>query len=86
MEFYELWVWKAFSSNLFKKYIRTFFKIKTESSGWPQWVESEEDRSRYVEKFFREMSIIIDPAKVCNNPALRTISKLLLNTVSPGHV
>lgn len=79
--FHQIWVFKKFSNNLFKKYIRTFFKIKTESSGWPENVKTVEDQAKFVEKFQRELNINIDPHKMEVNESFRYISKLLLNTV-----
>ena len=35
-------------------------KIGTKSSGYPSWVQSEEDKDRYVEKYRRAEGIVLD--------------------------
>ena len=34
---YEVWHWKERSTDLFKKYVSSYLKIKQESSGYPEW-------------------------------------------------
>lgn len=73
---YRAWRYEKWDSNLFKDYIRTFLKIKVETSGWPRECDSEEKKAEfrqlYKDKFDIELGEIVD------NPGLRHIVKLLL--------
>ena len=40
----EIWHFEQQTTNLFKKYIRKFLKIKQEASGFPLWVEQPEGK------------------------------------------
>ena len=44
-------------------------------------MDTDEKRAEFVAKEFREHGIIIDPACIVKNEALRTIAKLLLNSM-----
>ena len=66
-------------SGLFTEYINTFLKIKQEASGWPEWVETEEDKQRYVCDYHAKEGILLDPLKIEKNGALRQLAKLCLN-------
>ena len=66
---------------IFSDYINTFLKIKQECSGWPQGVKSEEEKSKYIEDYFKVEGIKLDPKKIEHNPGLRTVAKLCLNTL-----
>lgn len=44
-------------SGLFTQYQNTFVQIKTESSGWPNWCQSDEDKKRYIVDFYKENNI-----------------------------
>jgi len=35
----------------FAEYIDTFFKLKTEASGYPDWVRTEKDEEWYIDRF-----------------------------------
>jgi hypothetical protein len=37
------------SGGLFAEYVNMFIKLKQESSGYPSWVQSENDKDRYIE-------------------------------------
>ena len=56
-----------------------FLKLKTEASGYPDDVVSEEDRRRYVEEYFRHKGVRLDPGSIEKNPGLRSLAKLCLN-------
>ena len=49
-----------------------FLKLKQESSGYPSWVQSEEDKDRYIEDYRRAIS---------KNAGQRTLAKLKLNSM-----
>ena len=52
-----------------------------EASGWAADLDTEEKRLEFVAKELRERGIEIDPTRVHYNEALRTIAKLLLNSM-----
>ena len=39
------------SEGLFTPYIDTFLNIKQEASGWPDWCQTDEDKTRYVTEY-----------------------------------
>lgn len=63
------------SSDLFKRYVDLFLKIKQEASGY------DGDIDAYVARYFQETGITLDPTQVRKNPGLRFIAKLCLNTL-----
>ena len=85
---YEVYHWdeteqydpKRAEGGLFGGYINLFLKIKQESSGWPDWVRSEEDEIKYIEEYAKREGIILDRNKIVVNKALRSIAKLCLNS------
>ena len=74
------WTWNKSSDNLFKDYVRTFYKIKTEAS-WNDKENSIEERDALIKKYKEVYDIDLDPAKMKLNPGMRYISKLCLNSM-----
>jgi len=68
---------------LFSAFIDTFLKIKQESSGWPSWCTSEEDKTRYVHEYERHEGVQLDPSSIEKNPGKRALAKLMLNRYVP---
>lgn len=66
---------------IFSEYIDTFLKIKQECSGWPEGVESQEEKDKYIDDYLKAEGIKLDPDKIKHNPGLRAVSKLCLNTL-----
>jgi hypothetical protein len=64
----------------FFRYIDTFMKVKQESSGWPDWVQTDDDKDRYIREYEEKEGIKLDPEKVQMNAGLRYIAKLCLNS------
>ena len=52
-----------------------------EASGWAPELDTEEKRMEFVRKELEERGIVIDPNNVEKNEALRTLAKLLLNSM-----
>ena len=69
------------SDQLFAGYINMWLKIKQESSGWPAWVQTEQDRERYIKEYEEKEGIKLDSTKISKNPALRYIAKIFLNSL-----
>ena len=43
----------AISGRLFAEYVEMFLKLKKESSGFPSWVQSVDEKDRYTEDYWR---------------------------------
>ena len=69
------------SKDLFKKYVSCFLKVKQEASGYPDWVESEEDKDKYIDEYEKNQGIRLDKDKIVFNPGLRALAKLCLNNL-----
>lgn len=80
LAFHEVWSWSTFSDTLFKRYIRTFYKVKLAKSGWPPTVRTPDQRRAFFAEIEEKMGITLTEAEMEDNPALRSVSKLLLNT------
>jgi hypothetical protein len=69
------------SGGLFAEYVNMFLKLKQESSGFPSWVQSEDDKDRYIEDYRRSEGIALDKASISKNSGQRTLAKLKLNSM-----
>lgn len=78
-KFYEVYHWKEWSTELFKKYISTNLKVKMESSGIPEGMSAAEKKD-FLEKVYELYGFHIDETKWIENKGLRNLSKLFLNT------
>ena len=81
LEVGELWHWEQRTTELFKGYIKTFLKSKTEASGWP--VDCGDDpakRASFIANFEAREGVQLDENNMAKNEGLRFISKLLLNS------
>jgi len=58
-----------------------FLKLKQESSGYPSWVQSEENKDKYIEDYRRAAGIAPDKASISKNAGQRTLAKLKLNSI-----
>jgi len=65
----------------FVQYIDTFLKMKTEASGYPDWVRTSEDQDRYVDNFYASEGILLDKEAIRPNAAKRGLAKLCLNSM-----
>jgi len=78
---YKVYHFENKSNNLFKPYVSKFLKIKQEASGFPDWVETEEDKDKYIQKYLTEQGIQLDKNNIEFNAGLRAIAKLCLNSL-----
>ena len=60
---------------LFVEYIDTFFKLKTEASGYPDCVRTPEDEDSYNANFFASEGIRLDKEAIRPNAAKRGLVK-----------
>ena len=58
-----------------------FLKQKQESSGYPSWVQIEENKDKYIEGYRRVEGIVLDKASIFKNAGQRSLSKLKLNSM-----
>lgn len=66
---------------LFTEYMRAFLKIKQESSGYPEWVISENDKDEYILSYLKHEGIALEKSHIRKNPGMRSIAKLCLNSL-----
>ena len=76
----EVWDFPEKSFHLFRGYIDTFLKIKQETSGWPSWCQTEDQKKQYIGEYDEKEGIKLDPTKIEKNPGLRALAKLMLNS------
>jgi hypothetical protein len=62
------------------RYTDQFLKTKQEASGWPPGVESDEEKLQYISDYLEHEGIQLDIEAIVNNPGLREIAKLMLNS------
>nr|XP_015840028.1 PREDICTED: uncharacterized protein LOC103315075 isoform X1 [Tribolium castaneum] len=87
VEIYEMWEYQTIMYNrengtngLFTEYVNLFLKIKQECSGWPSWCVTEEDKQRYIQTYFEKEGVTLEYEKICKNPGLRFLAKIMLNS------
>ena len=78
---YEVWHFDETCEGLFRDYVNTWLKIKQEASGWPKDDMSEEAKQDYIQKYFEHEGIQLEYDKIKKNPGLRTLAKLMLNSM-----
>jgi len=66
---------------LFVDYINTFLKLKSEASGYPDWVRTEKDVVRYIDQFHQDEGNRLDRDSISYNAAKRGLAKLCLNSM-----
>ena len=71
---------KSKTGGLFTEYVNTFLKLKQEASGWPKWCLTEEDKRTYIDSFYKKEGILLEYNRIKNNPGLRALAKLMLNS------
>ena len=70
-EVYRIWHYANWSTDLFRKYIRMFLKLKVESSEFPSTIKTTEDKTTFAKEYKERLGIDIDIDKVKLNPGLR---------------
>jgi hypothetical protein len=81
IKLYEVLHWDSKSDNLFNDYVNTFFKLKTEASGFPDDVVTDEEKKAFVDYYEKREGIRLDVDKVRHNESMRTIPKFLINVI-----
>lgn len=81
---YEAWHWapEFRSTDLFKKFIMDGLVIKVESSGYPEWANSDELRHNYVVDFeLKHPGAKLNPDRIVKNSAKRSVGKMIITQV-----
>jgi hypothetical protein len=84
----EVWHWKKWSQydktrgekGLFGEYIDLFFKLKEESSGFPDYCRTDQEKHQYVQAVYEHEGVLLNIENMHPNPGYRTIAKLCLNS------
>ena len=71
---------KTKKGGIFTEYINTFLKLKQQASGFPASVSTEEEKQRYIQKYFEQEGILLDEKQIEKNSGLRSLAKLALNS------
>ena len=58
-----------------------FLKLKQESSSYPSWVQSEDDKDKYIQDYRRAEGSALEKAPISKNAGQRTLAKLKLNSM-----
>ena len=75
----EVWYYEESEVGLFATYINKFLKMKTEASGWPTGIETEEQKDAFVKDFEVREGVMLNSSAMIKNTGLRALSKLCLN-------
>ena len=78
---YEVYHFPESTGDLFAAYINTFLGVKTEASGYPHDVQTEDEKQKYVERYLEKEGIKLNPEKIEFNPGLRLVGKAALNSL-----
>ena len=81
LKLHEVWHFPTHTDELFKEYVNTFLKIKQEASGYPKDCVTDEQKQRYIDEYYEHEGIRLDPKKIKYNPGLRSLAKLMLNSL-----
>jgi very-short-patch-repair endonuclease len=86
IEIYEVWNFVLHSplneneNGIFTQFINDFIKIKIEASGWPNENMSDIEKDEYINDYLEHEGIQLEKEKICDNPGLRSIGKLIVNS------
>ena len=62
--------------NMFKGYVQTFLKIKTEASGFDG-----DNLDDYIERYYKHCGVKLDKEKIKPNKGMKLLAKILLNSL-----
>lgn len=80
-KFVEVWHYNKKTKEYFKDYIQTFFKLKAQAKGYPDWADTVLKKAQYLLKFEEDNGIELDPYKMLEDKSLYNVAKLFLNTL-----
>lgn len=77
---HEIYHFNEKSDKLFSGYINTFLKLKQEASGFPEGIESDEEKLKYIDDYKNAEGIQLNVNSISVNPGRRAVAKLMLNS------
>ena len=82
LHIHEVWHFEDSMHGLFENYVNTWLKIKEEASGWPKYVDNDPiKRQEHLETYRVREGINLNPTKMVKNPGMRTLAKMMLNSM-----
>jgi hypothetical protein len=67
-------------TGMFTEYINSNLKKKQQASGWPAWVQTDEQKAKYIKDYKEHEKIDLDEDSIERNEGMRALSKLMLNS------
>ena len=85
LEIYEIWNFPIIfpskdNPGIFTDFINDFIKIKVEASGWPKSNMTNDEKDEYIRLYKEKEGIQLDYNNICNNPGMKAIGKLVVNS------
>ena len=81
LKIHEVWHFPTHTDELFKEYVNTFLKIKQEATGYRKDCVTDEQKQAYINEYYEQEGIRLDPEKIAYNPGLHSLAKLMLNSL-----
>ena len=66
---------KQSNNGLFTPYINMFLKIKTEALGFPNDINTKEEKDKHVHEYRQHEGVYLDAQSICNNAGFEKYSK-----------
>ena len=66
--------------HLFAPYVDTWLRLKTESSGYPHWATTYDEKVRYRSNCYQREGITLDTSQIRKNAGRKVTAKLMLNS------
>ena len=81
LKIHEVWNFPKLQqrTGLFANYVNTWLKVKQQSSGWPSWCETNDQKREYIQKYQQREGIRLDISQIAKNPGRKAKAKLMLN-------
>ena len=75
--------WCSVEIGIFARYVNAFLQLKQQAAGWPEGVESAEQKQGYIDEYFiKSKGIKLEASKIGKkNPGLYSTAKLYLNSL-----
>ena len=80
-EVYELYYYQQSTTNLLEKLLETSARLKVLSEGYPEHIETDEEKTRFAAELARSTGLDITADAIFKSQALRMVGKLLMNSV-----
>lgn len=79
---HEVWHFPNHRNDLFREYVDMWLRLKEQASGWPAHVgDDPAKRQAHIDAYQNREGITLEPSQIEKNPGLRTLAKLMLNSM-----